>query len=830
MAEMYMDVDVALAGVPVNVFPLTDDTDFKTREESVTYDQSGMDLLWNFITTAGVFTQTAVTPTTSGVYDWTHLGNGMYSLEIPASGGGTINNDAEGTGWFSGFATGILPWRGPFVTLRAAGLNNLLIDTAFSATRGLVGTALPAAAADAAGGVPISDAGGLDMDATDANMTLALADTADMQPKLGTITDLGAGATIGDNLADQAGATFSTTTDSQEAIRNRGDSAWITGGGGGITDMLNVHPILPTSIDLADTATVRLGLMLTNALDDLPSTAEITPGTIDIDRKAIGGTSWSSVVSAAACSEQAGMIYYDEVFDSGTGYAAGDSIRVTFKSQKITVSANDYEITDANGVMFQTEIRSAMRGTDSALLAASISLTGGAVDTVTTLTNKTGFSLVSTGLDAVLKTATGMVAIASAVWDRVLTGGTHNIATSAGRRLRGIQEFQGYEGGQVWIDTVAGTAGTTDYEHGTVEQPVDLIASANTIAASVGLSRFNVTPGSAITFGAGQTSEIWQGHGWTLALGGQDINNTHIFNASVTGIATAAAEMEFHDCDIGTGSFQKAHFFDCTFDGTMTVTAAGAIHVINGQSGVPGVGAPTFAFGVFAITAEFRRWSGSITFSGLTSDDTLTISGELGTIDLGAPASAVVIEIRGTYKSITNIGSASINTDGAIKGVDVASILVDTAEIGAAGVGLTDLGGMSTGMKGEVNAEADQALTDYDPPTRTEATSDKDAILTRLGTPADTDVSTDIAAVNTLIAALNDVAASDILTAQLTESYAADGAAPTLTQALMLIQQVLTDFVISGTTLSVKGVDGSTEKATLTLNDGTNPTGVTRAT
>ena len=34
----------------------------------------------------------------------------------------------------------------------------------YSATRGLAGTALPAAAADAAGGLPISDAGGLDVD------------------------------------------------------------------------------------------------------------------------------------------------------------------------------------------------------------------------------------------------------------------------------------------------------------------------------------------------------------------------------------------------------------------------------------------------------------------------------------------------------------------------------------------------------------------------------------------------------------------------------------------------------------------------------------------
>ena len=59
-----------------------------------------------------------------------------------------------------------------------------------------------------------------------------LTDTADMQPKLGTVTDLGGGATIADNLADAAGATFSTTTDSLEAIRNRGDAAWTTGAGG----------------------------------------------------------------------------------------------------------------------------------------------------------------------------------------------------------------------------------------------------------------------------------------------------------------------------------------------------------------------------------------------------------------------------------------------------------------------------------------------------------------------------------------------------------------------------------------------------------------------
>jgi hypothetical protein len=99
-------------------------------------------------------------------------------------------------------------------------------------------------------------------------------------------------------------------------------------------------------------------------------------------------------------------------------------------------------------------------------------------------------------------------------------------------------------------------------------------------------------------------------------------------------------------------------------------------------------------------------------------------------------------------------------------------------------------------------------------------------LATALGTADD--------AVLAAIAALNDLSASAaftaVLTTQLTESYAADGAAPTLAQAIFLIQQALTEFAISGTTTTIKKLDGSTTAATLTLDDGTTPTSVTRAT
>src|SRR3990167_9707799 len=127
MPDLWVDVDTAVV-VPVNIMPLLDDTDFKTIETAVVYNSAGMALTWNFCTCAGVVTGTAVTPTTAGVYDWSEpvADKGMYAIEIPASGGVSINNDTEGVGWFTGIATGVLPWRGPIICFRAAALNDAL--------------------------------------------------------------------------------------------------------------------------------------------------------------------------------------------------------------------------------------------------------------------------------------------------------------------------------------------------------------------------------------------------------------------------------------------------------------------------------------------------------------------------------------------------------------------------------------------------------------------------------------------------------------------------------------------------------------------------------
>ena len=135
MPDLWVDVDTAVV-VPVNILPLLDSTDFVTVETAVVYNSAGLALTWNFVTAAGVVTGTAVTPTTGGVYDWSEpvADKGMYAIEIPASGGVSINNDTEGVGWFTGVATGVLPWRGPTIGFRRAALNDLFVDGGTAST------------------------------------------------------------------------------------------------------------------------------------------------------------------------------------------------------------------------------------------------------------------------------------------------------------------------------------------------------------------------------------------------------------------------------------------------------------------------------------------------------------------------------------------------------------------------------------------------------------------------------------------------------------------------------------------------------------------------
>jgi len=154
-----------------------------------------------------------------------------------------------------------------------------------------------------------------------------------------------------------------------------------------------------------------------------------------------------------------------------------------------------------------------------------------------------------------------------------------------------------------------------------------------------------------------------------------DVNLDHLVGTA-TGIPALPAGTYFDQMlDDGTA------VFDRTTDSLQAIADSGG-------------GGPTAAQIADAVLDE--ALSGHVT------------AGSLGkaVADIETDATAILVDTGTTIPATLGTPAADISADIAAVKVDTAATLVDTAQIGVAGAGLTDLGGMSTGMKAEVNAEA----------------------------------------------------------------------------------------------------------------------------
>lgn len=251
--------------------------------------------------------------------------------------------------------------------------------------------------------------------------------------------------------------------------------------------------------------------------------------------------------------------------------------------------------------------------------------------------------------------------IADQVWDEVLTGATHNVVNSAGRRLRNIQDFGIYDLASVWVDEVSGTStGVTDGEDGTVTNRSDDFDNAQTIATSVGLDKINIQNGNTITLASSLNGFNVTGGQWTLALGGQDIGESTFENATVSGIGTGTTP-RFVNCTMGTCTLPPAKLYRCDMNGTLTIGSSGDYLFSDCKSSVAGSGAPIvdLSTAVGVTTISFRRWSGGLTLNNVAAGDVISvdaISG--GTITVGGTGGDV--HIRGMVAVTDNSSGVTI--------------------------------------------------------------------------------------------------------------------------------------------------------------------------
>jgi hypothetical protein len=153
----------------------------------------------------------------------------------------------------------------------------------------------------------------------------------------------------------------------------------------------------------------------------------------------------------------------------------------------------------------------------------------------------------------------------------------------------------------------------------------------------------------------------------------------------------------------------------------------------------------------------------------------------------------------------------------------------------------------SDGQVAAILTDTNELQTDWANDGRLDVILDARAAEATLGTPAGADLAADVAAVKAetalIVADTNELQTdwanggrldllldASVLNAALTESYATDGSAATAAELLYMIYSLLGEFSVSGTTLTAKKLDGSTTAGTFTLDSGTAPTSITRAT
>lgn len=170
------------------------------------------------------------------------------------------------------------------------------------------------------------------------------------------------------------------------------------------------------------------------------------------------------------------------------------------------------------------------------------------------------------------------------------------------------------------------------------------------------------------------------------------------------------------------------------------------------------------------------------------------------TFPTGATLASTTNITAGTIATVTNLTNAP--TAGDLTATMKASVTTAATAATPTAAAVTGAVGSVTGAVGSVTGAVGSVTGNVG--------GNVAGSIGSLGTTAKTDVST------------------AVLTTQMTESYAANGSAPTLAQAMFAIHQDAMDFTISGTSWTVKKLDNSTTAFVKTLNDATNPTAAAR--
>jgi len=607
-------VDTAIVMV---VGPCIDDTDFKSLEESIAYDAAGMDVSMLVEKTDGTSAVTAITLTTGGTSDWTHKDGGYYEVEITAA-----QNAEEGIAYLRGVCTGVLPFESPRYDIVKANIYDSLVK----------GTDVLQ--------TDLTQIGGVAQSATD------LKDFADAgyDPTTNKVQGVVLTDTCTTNT-DMRG-----TDNASLAATALSDAVWTAARAGDIPAILN-H---------ADYGLAKLLRSTTPANTlDVAATGEAAADAIKISGDSGAADNVEATYDGTGYTEDAAPATQEQVGRLTSGSAAVNTTAESFTKSGAEPETNTYTstyaadgichivedivatgITDAyyqfdvggNGVPVSIVWQGYAQGNADTYAVYAYNYDTTSYEQIGKIDGLNGTTIID-GLYALTTAHVGTGADLGKVRFRLYS--TDGSAFATDRVLCSyavVTKSAGYSDGAIWIDTNASNTNTEDYVDGTADNPVSTWTAAKALSTSMGIDKFHVANGSTLTMDTNCDNCTFVGHEWTIALGGQSFENTHIEEATVSGIGTSGAGIiHFRRCLIGSATLGKAVFNSCGFNGTNVVSDAATYIFARCYNAADGSIPPVFDYGaaIGNTHGAFRNWQGSIEVAnlGASGTDVLTITG-----------------------------------------------------------------------------------------------------------------------------------------------------------------------------------------------------------
>lgn len=223
--------------------------------------------------------------------------------------------------------------------------------------------------------------------------------------------------------------------------------------------------------------------------------------------------------------------------------------------------------------------------------------------------------------------------------------------------------------GEVFIDTIGGTAGTS-FPIGTASEPVSNLADGLTIANNIGVRKFRLIGSITLT----QSFFYWHFEGAAgqaqVLINGQNISGTVFSRCGISGTITGLFErVVIDECQIdssGITGFYGA-VSNTVFEGNLTLVAGNTI-VANCVSNIAGTATPIIDINNVAGDLSVRKWSGGLELRNCNNVlNNISVDSESMHIIMASTLTNGTIVLRGVGKKTDNSAGIVIDEVGFVQ-------------------------------------------------------------------------------------------------------------------------------------------------------------------